>query len=136
MKGQESLNPNFFPTNKNLQQVNGITYDDNNCWFVSTDITNTRGRIMRPNRTTTGTIKNTVNFWIGSNQCNLDFDLSTNKFFFKFLHMPIYKNTNGQISTTYQNDTDSNQSFFAGKNSGLTIANFGAIYSDSEFAKI
>jgi hypothetical protein len=125
VNGQQSTAAADNPNNPLLKQVNGVNYGTES-FFVSSNVTETTGRFLRPSQANGA---NTQNWWFGSSQCNLDFDIASNKYFFKFLHMPFY-NTTGAITSTLQTDSTSTKDFFVGKNSGLCISSFEAVYND------
>ena len=125
--GQQSTAASANPNNEILKQINGIDYGTTG-YFVSTNTTKTTGRFLRPTRNAQN--QNVENWWFGTNQCNLDFDEASNRFFFKYLHMPIYAESSGDIISTMQGDTSSLNYYYAGKNGGLCISSFSAIYND------
>jgi hypothetical protein len=119
--GQFAVGSGDFPVNPLLRQSGSM---DGSTYYVSNRTALNSSRIMTPNDTVS------VNFWVGSNQINLDYDIPSNKFFFKYLHMPFYTTSSGAISSNYQIDSDSDLGFFVGKNSGIALASMTATVND------
>tara|TARA_B110000902_G_C14276863_1_gene575260 strand:+ start:68 stop:1897 length:1830 start_codon:yes stop_codon:yes gene_type:complete len=75
-------------------------------------------------------INGTINpWWHGSSLCNLNFNPSTNTFFWQYLHMPYYDIT-GNIIAEFQENTSTSDIFFAGKNSGIVLTGLFATNND------
>jgi len=64
--------------------------------------------------------------FIGTNQVQLSYDEDTEKFFFNFLHMPVYDANGQSIITQVQNVANSNNFFVDSKNGGVAFARMEA----------
>ena len=76
-EGQFDLGAANFPNNPLLKQGGSMPLTT---YYVSNRSGKDSSRVFTP------TNVNPVNFWVGSNQINLDYDVPSSKFFFKYLH--------------------------------------------------
>jgi len=123
--GQITNSPDQFPLNPILIQSDGVGTNDS--FWVGTQ-SGTVGTT-----TTLTYLENVagVNWWFGSSLLNLDFNPDSSKFYFKYLHMPMYDiGSSGAIFSSYYEDIGTNKNYYAGKNSGVSINNFSAINND------
>ena len=119
--GQFDISGTNFPDNPLLKQ-GGLM--DATTYYVSNRTTDSTTRIMTKSDTVD------INYWVGSNQINLDYDIPSSSFYFKYLHMPFYTGSAGLLSSNYQTDSDSGLGFFCGKNSGVSLASMTATVND------
>ena len=108
-------------TNVFLDQIGGGVNTDRNNFVRITD-----GSIANPYGFG---INNNAGFtqFVGTNQVVLSYDDATQKFFWEFLHFPIYDSTNGpsvafvsRLSNIFDN-TSAQEVFIANKNSGVLL---------------
>lgn len=72
----------------------------------------------------------THNWFVGASQMELDWDNDGNKFYWKFLHTPIF-DTGGSIISSINQDAENNAFFHAGKMGGIVFSNLSAEVSDT-----
>ena len=70
-------------------------------------------------------------YWFGANQVELDWDDAESRFYWKFLHAPVY-GTGGTLTSRVIKDEQTNQFFHLGKNGGIVWASLSATCTDSK----
>ena len=115
---------NLSGDNQFLDQIGGGQNTSNNFFVRIQD-----GSVQNPYGCQ---INNTAGFtqFVGANEVVLSYDDATQKFFWEFIHFPIYDSTNGpsvallSVRTDFTVDASPQRSFIANKNSGVIFTNF------------
>ena len=73
---------------------------------------------------------NATKYWLGASQIDLKYDTEVNKFYLKYLHMPLYDSGNNIVSRIGKDgntdDVNPTPYFHAGKNGGVAFHNLRA----------
>ena len=75
------------------------------------------------NRTLSPTLTLGTNYFIGTNQVQLNYDVTNSKFYWEWLHMPIYQSGTAIVST-YSKDPTLNTYYNVGKAGGIAWRGF------------